>query len=128
MAMPKKSGIWLLIILAIAVSIYGQRKPNDTQALLQALPAGTPIEPIKPLEPIKPFELPEIQMLPEFPMSLQRPGQGIAASPSPSVMSPLNAQGAEKAASGECSKQADAKGLHGVERKNFRAGCKAAFQ
>jgi hypothetical protein len=53
---------------------------------------------------------------------------GTVASPSPSVMSPFNGQDAEKAAREECSKQADSKGLHGVERKTFRAGCKAAFQ
>jgi hypothetical protein len=28
----------------------------------------------------------------------------------------------------ECSKQADAKGLHGKERKKFRAHCKAEFK
>ncbi len=30
-------------------------------------------------------------------------------------------------ASIECSKQADAKGLHGKERKTFRASCKKSF-
>ena len=44
------------------------------------------------------------------------------------------AQGATKpaaprtAASLECSKQADAKGLHGKERKLFRAKCKRDFE
>lgn len=32
--------------------------------------------------------------------------------------------GVHSAASIECSKQADAKGLHGAERKKFRAQCK----
>ena len=53
---------------------------------------------------------------------------GIAPTPPSPVVNPLNAQDAEKAAREECSKQANAKGLHGVERLNFRAGCKAAFQ
>jgi type IV secretory pathway VirD2 relaxase len=44
------------------------------------------------------------------------------------------AQGATKpaaprtAASLECSKQADAKGLHGKQRKSFRAKCKRDFE
>ena len=33
---------------------------------------------------------------------------------------------AKKAKSEECSKQADAKGLHGEERRKFRAECKKA--
>jgi hypothetical protein len=33
---------------------------------------------------------------------------------------------ARSAASIECSKEADAKGLHGKERKKFRSECKAA--
>jgi hypothetical protein len=33
---------------------------------------------------------------------------------------------ARSAASLECSKEADAKGLHGKERKKFRSECKAA--
>ena len=34
----------------------------------------------------------------------------------------------KSAASLECSKQADAKGLHGKERKTFRAKCKKDFK
>ena len=33
---------------------------------------------------------------------------------------------AKAAKSAECSKQADAKGLHGAERRNFREECKKA--
>jgi hypothetical protein len=50
-----------------------------------------------------------------------------AASPSPSgamMMKPDKA--AMEARSQECSKEADAKGLHGKARKEFRAKCKKA--
>jgi hypothetical protein len=42
-----------------------------------------------------------------------------AAAPSPS-----NDAAAKAAKSAECSKQADAKGLHGKDRKKFREECK----
>jgi len=42
-----------------------------------------------------------------------------AASPAPA-----KAEKPRSAASLECSKEADAKGLHGKERKKFRADCK----
>jgi hypothetical protein len=43
----------------------------------------------------------------------------------PAPASPAPAAGASKSAkSVECSKEADAKGLHGKERKKFRAACK----
>ena len=50
-----------------------------------------------------------------------------AATPSPSgamMMKPDKA--AMQARSQECSKEADAKGLHGKKRKEFRARCKKA--
>jgi hypothetical protein len=37
---------------------------------------------------------------------------------------PANDAAAKAAKSAECSKQADAKGLHGKERKKFRSECK----
>jgi hypothetical protein len=51
------------------------------------------------------------------------------ATPAPaSKMAPAakKAQKPHTAASLECSKQADAKGLHGKERKKFRSECKKA--
>jgi psiF repeat len=48
--------------------------------------------------------------------------------PAPAATSAPAAKKAEKphsAASLECSKEADAKGLHGKERKKFRSECKA---
>ena len=52
-----------------------------------------------------------------------------AATPSPSgamMMKPDRA--AMQARSQECSKEADAKGLHGKKRKEFRAKCKKAVK
>lgn len=39
-------------------------------------------------------------------------------------MAPAKAKPQRTAASLECSKEADAKGLHGKERKKFRSECK----
>jgi hypothetical protein len=44
----------------------------------------------------------------------------------PAPAAPAKAEKPRSAASIECSKEADAKGLHGKERKKFRADCKAA--
>ena len=51
------------------------------------------------------------------------------AKPAPAIKAAPAEKKAEKprtAASIECSKQADAKGLHGKERKTFRSECKKA--
>ena len=61
--------------------------------------------------------------------SLLLAGSALAQTPAPAA-SPAPAAKAEKAqkprtaASLECSKEADAKGLHGKERKKFRSDCK----
>jgi hypothetical protein len=47
-----------------------------------------------------------------------------AASPAPAA-APSKSTKPHSAASIECSKEADAKGLHGKERKKFRSECKA---
>lgn len=47
-----------------------------------------------------------------------------AAAPA-SKMAPAKMEKPRTAASLECSKEADAKGLHGKERKKFRSECKA---
>ena len=48
-----------------------------------------------------------------------------AAKPAPAAKTAAPKQKTERtAASLECSKQADAKGLHGKERKKFRSECK----
>ena len=44
--------------------------------------------------------------------------------PAPAPAKPAAAPVAHSAQSIECSKEADAKGLHGKERKKFRAECK----
>lgn len=46
------------------------------------------------------------------------------ASPAPAAAPAKAAPAAKSAASVECSKEADAKGLHGTARKKFRAECK----
>ena len=45
--------------------------------------------------------------------------------PAPAPAKAASAPVAHSAKSIECSKEADAKGLHGKERKKFRAECKA---
>lgn len=51
-----------------------------------------------------------------------------AATPAPAIpatkSAPTAAKAERSAISLECSKQADAKGLHGKERKKFRSACK----
>jgi len=47
-----------------------------------------------------------------------------AASPAPAAAPMAKTQKPRTAASIECSKEADAKGLKGKERKKFRAACK----
>ena len=44
--------------------------------------------------------------------------------PAPAAAPAAKAEKPRSAASLECSKEADAKGLHGKERKKFRADCK----
>ena len=62
--------------------------------------------------------------------SLLLAGSAFAQTPAPGA-SPATAAATSKstkphtAASIECSKEADAKGLHGKERKKFRSDCKA---
>jgi hypothetical protein len=53
----------------------------------------------------------------------QTPALAPAASPAPAAKAE-KAQKPRTAASLECSKEADAKGLHGKERKKFRSDCK----
>lgn len=48
-----------------------------------------------------------------------------AASPAPATAATSKSTKPHSAASIECSKEADAKGLHGKERKKFRSECKA---
>ncbi len=61
--------------------------------------------------------------------SLLLAGSAFAQTPSPAASpAPAATSKSEKphsAASLECSKEADAKGLHGKERKKFRSECKA---
>jgi invasion protein IalB len=47
-----------------------------------------------------------------------------AQTPAPAAKTESKAPVVHTAASIECSKQADAKGLHGKERKKFRSECK----
>jgi hypothetical protein len=52
-------------------------------------------------------------------------GSAFAETPAPATAAPAaKAPVAHSAASLECSKEADAKGLHGKERKKFRSECK----
>jgi hypothetical protein len=46
------------------------------------------------------------------------------AAPAPAAKADTKAPVVHTAASVECSKEADAKGLHGKERKKFRSECK----
>ena len=60
--------------------------------------------------------------------SLLLAGSAFAQTPAPSTSAPAATSKSTKphsAASIECSKEADAKGLHGKERKKFRSECKA---
>ena len=54
--------------------------------------------------------------------ALAQQDQQPAAAPPPSAKSTMSPE--KKAISKACSDQADAKGLHGDERKKFRAECK----
>ena len=51
-------------------------------------------------------------------------GSAFAQTPAPAAKTDTKAPMARSAASLECSKEADAKGLHGKERKKFRSECK----
>jgi hypothetical protein len=53
-------------------------------------------------------------------------GSAFAQTPAPAAKTDTKAPMARSAASLECSKEADAKGLHGKERKKFRSECKKA--
>ena len=55
-------------------------------------------------------------------------GSAFAQTPAPAAKTDTKAPMARSAASLECSKEADAKGLHGKERKKFRAECKKAAE
>ena len=52
--------------------------------------------------------------------------QTAAPAAAPAAKTDTKAPMAHSAASLECSKEADAKGLHGKERKKFRSECKRA--
>jgi len=58
--------------------------------------------------------------------SLLLAGSALAQTPAPAATPAPSAKAAKPrmAASLECSKEADAKGLHGKERKKFRSECK----
>jgi hypothetical protein len=52
-------------------------------------------------------------------------GLGSAFAQAPATGTPAKSDADKKAISKACSDQADAKGLHGKERKKFRSECKA---
>jgi hypothetical protein len=56
--------------------------------------------------------------------SLLLMGSAFAQTAAPAAKSDTKAPVVHSAASLECSKEADAKGLHGKERKKFRSECK----
>jgi hypothetical protein len=56
--------------------------------------------------------------------SLLLMGSAFAQATAPAAKSDTKAPVVHSAASLECSKEADAKGLHGKERKKFRSECK----
>ena len=53
-------------------------------------------------------------------------GSAFAQTPAPAAKTDTKAPMVRSAASLECSKEADAKGLHGKDRKKFRSDCKKA--
>ena len=53
-------------------------------------------------------------------------GSAFAQATAPAAKTDTKAPMVHSAASLECSKEADAKGLHGKERKKFRSECKKA--
>ena len=53
-------------------------------------------------------------------------GSAFAQTTAPAAKTDTKAPMVHSAASLECSKEADAKGLHGKERKKFRSDCKKA--
>ena len=53
-------------------------------------------------------------------------GSAFAQTTAPAAKTDTKAPMVHSAASLECSKEADAKGLHGKERKKFRSECKKA--
>lgn len=57
--------------------------------------------------------------------SLLLAGSAFAQTPAASPAATSKSAKPHTAASVECSKEADAKGLHGKERKKFRSECKA---
>jgi len=58
--------------------------------------------------------------------SLLLMSSAFAQTPAPAAKTESKAPVVHTAASIECSKQADARGLHGKERKKFRSECKKA--
>jgi len=59
-------------------------------------------------------------------VSLLLMSSAFAQTTAPAAKTETKAPAVRTAASLECSKQADAKGLHGKERKKFRSECKKA--
>ncbi len=59
----------------------------------------------------------------QTPAPAPAPAAPAAAAPAPAAKAP-KAKPEQTAASKECSTEADAKGLHGKERKKFRSECK----
>lgn len=57
-------------------------------------------------------------------VSFAQQQQTPAAAPSATAAKPATSDAAKKAKAKECSDQADAKGLHGKARKEFRSKCK----
>ena len=55
----------------------------------------------------------------------QTPSPAASPAPGAATAAPAKMSKPHSAASIECSKEADAKGLHGKERKKFRSECKA---
>ncbi|RTL53565.1 MAG: phosphate starvation-inducible protein PsiF [Bradyrhizobiaceae bacterium] len=73
--------------------------------------------------------LPSRAVATAFAASLLLAGSAFAQTPAPTPAAPAapaaKAAKPHSAASIECSKEADAKGLHGKDRKKFRSQCKA---
>jgi hypothetical protein len=51
-------------------------------------------------------------------------GSAFAQAPAPAAGTPAKSDAGKSAISKACSQQADAKGLHGKDRKKFRSECK----
>jgi hypothetical protein len=90
--------------------------------------------PSKRLNSIKPESFPTMKIttlataavLSAFMMGGVAFAQSTASAPAPAATAKPAPAPVHSAKSIECSKEADAKGLHGAERKKFRADCKKA--